>query len=35
MFSTVRVEINEKNIQTVPRKIIKVKRNLENNDLDN
>jgi len=34
MLSTERVEINEKNIESVPRKIVKIKRNL-NNDLDN
>lgn len=36
MFSTIRVEINEKNIETVPRKIVKIKRNYSNkDDLDN
>ncbi len=32
MFSTIRVEINEKTIQSVPRKIIKIKRNYNNKD---
>jgi len=35
MFSTVRVEINEKNIESVPRKIVKIKRNFNNSELDN
>jgi len=35
MFFTVRVEINEKNIESVPRKIVKIKRNFNNSELDN